>query len=176
MVQRTLAAKSLNHAKAACLLASYLKFLPFFIMILPGMMSRVLYRDEIACSDAQECLRVCNNELGCAGEAFPRLVMNMLPVGARGFIFAVIISAVTSSLTSIFNSCSVLFTMDIWYIFRKRQSNDRELIVVSRFFIVFLVVVSILWVIIIEKSQSKAQKPIYLSAAVTVTMRFCFQR
>ena len=51
IVQRALAAKNLTHAKAGCILAGYLKLLPMFLIILPGMISRILYNEEIGCSD-----------------------------------------------------------------------------------------------------------------------------
>ena len=51
IVQRALASKDMSHAKGACILAGYLKLLPLFIMIFPGMAARVLFPDEVACAD-----------------------------------------------------------------------------------------------------------------------------
>ena len=65
---------------------------------------------------------------------------------------AVMIAALMSSLTSIFNSSSVIFTIDIWRRIRP-QSKESELMVVGRLFIIFLVAVSICWIPIIEKAQ-----------------------
>ena len=59
MVQRTLAAKSLSHAQGGTIFAGYLKLLPMFFMVLPGMISRVLFPDEVACADPDVCERVC---------------------------------------------------------------------------------------------------------------------
>ncbi|KAG7263248.1 hypothetical protein CRUP_038643 [Coryphaenoides rupestris] len=58
IVQRSLAAKNLSHAKGGSLLAAYLKLLPFFIMLLPGMISRILYPEEVACADPEVCTQV----------------------------------------------------------------------------------------------------------------------
>eukprot|EP00061_Rhincodon_typus_P018172 g47233.t1 len=79
IVQRSLSAKNLLHAKGGSLLAVYLKILPVFIMVLPGMISRVLFTDEVACADADTCRRVCGNQIGCSDIAYPKLVMELLP-------------------------------------------------------------------------------------------------
>jgi uncharacterized sodium:solute symporter family permease YidK len=72
MVQRALAAKSVVHAKGGTIFAGFLKLLPMFIMVFPGMISRVLYKDDVACPDAESCERVCGNKLGCSNLAYPR--------------------------------------------------------------------------------------------------------
>ena len=58
MVQRTLAAKSLSHAQGGTLLAGYIKILPLFMMVIPGMISRALYKDTIGCADPDTCFKV----------------------------------------------------------------------------------------------------------------------
>lgn len=75
-----------------------------------------------------------------------------MPVGARGLMLAVMMAALMSSLTSIFNSSSAIFTMDIWKRIRP-SSKDWELMIVGRIFVVILVVISILWIPIIQASQ-----------------------
>ncbi|CAB4010763.1 sodium glucose cotransporter 5-like [Paramuricea clavata] len=72
MVQRALAAKSVVHAKGGTIFAGFLKILPMFIMVFPGMISRVLYKDDVACPDAESCERACGNKLGCSNLAYPR--------------------------------------------------------------------------------------------------------
>ena len=76
----------------------------------------------------------------------------MMPPGARGLMVAVMIAALMSSLTSVFNSCSVIFTMDLWKRFRS-NAKDVELIIVGRVFVVFFVIISIVWIPVIELSQ-----------------------
>ncbi|XP_033731837.1 sodium/glucose cotransporter 5-like isoform X2 [Pecten maximus] len=152
IVQRSLAAKSLSHAKGGSVMAAGLKLLPLFLMILPGMISRVLFPDEVACADPDECMRICDNSVGCSNIAYPKLVLELLPNGLRGFMMAVVLSAVMSSLTSIFNSSSTLFTMDLWRRFRPR-STQRELLIVGRVFILFMCVLSIVWLPLIKSSQ-----------------------
>ena len=65
---------------------------------------------------------------------------------------AVMMAALMSSLTSVFNSCSVIFTMDIWKRMR-RNAKDIELMIVGRVFVVLFVVISIVWIPVIEMSQ-----------------------
>ncbi|XP_066299559.1 sodium/glucose cotransporter 4-like [Branchiostoma lanceolatum] len=152
IVQRCLAAKTIEHSKGGCILAGYLKILPFFLMILPGMISRALYPDEVGCVDPDECLRYCQNAAGCSNVAYPKLVVRIMPTGLRGLMLAVMLAALMSSLTSIFNSSSTIFTMDIWRKFRT-QSTERELMIVGRLFVVLLIVVSIVWIPIVQAAQ-----------------------
>ncbi|KAG2455885.1 SC5AB protein, partial [Polypterus senegalus] len=116
IVQRSLAAKNLLHAKGGSLLASYLKVLPFFMMVLPGMISRILF------------------------------------TGLRGLMMSVMIAALMSSLTSIFNSSATIFTMDVWRFCRPR-SSEWELMIVGRVFVLVLVVISVLWIPLVKASQ-----------------------
>ncbi|KAF0314303.1 Sodium/myo-inositol cotransporter 2 [Amphibalanus amphitrite] len=81
MVQRALSARSLSHAQGATLFAGYIKILPVFIMVLPGMISRVLYPDEVGCAVPEECKRICDNEISCSNIAYPKLVLNIMPQG-----------------------------------------------------------------------------------------------
>ncbi|XP_007164557.1 sodium/glucose cotransporter 4 isoform X2 [Balaenoptera acutorostrata] len=153
IVQRSLSAKSLSHAKGGSVLGGYLKILPMFFIVMPGMISRALYPDEVGCVDPDICQRICGARVGCSNIAYPKLVMALMPVGLRGLMIAVIMAALMSSLTSIFNSSSTLFAIDVWQRFR-RQATEQELMVVGRVFVVFLVVISILWVPIIQISNS----------------------
>lgn len=81
MVQRALAAKSVAHAKGGCILVGFLKSLPLFLMVYPGMISRVLFTDAVACVDSVECMKHCQSEVGCSNIAYPKLVVNIMPIG-----------------------------------------------------------------------------------------------
>ncbi|XP_077172947.1 sodium/myo-inositol cotransporter 2 isoform X2 [Paroedura picta] len=152
IVQRSLAAKSLAHAKGGSLLASYLKILPLFMMVFPGMISRILFPDLVACADPEACKEICSNPSGCSDIAYPKLVIELLPTGLRGLMMSVMIAALMSSLTSIFNSASTIFTMDLWQHLRP-LSSEWELMIVGRVFVLVLVVVSILWIPLVQASQ-----------------------
>ncbi|KAJ8350170.1 hypothetical protein SKAU_G00253000 [Synaphobranchus kaupii] len=152
IVQRVLAAKNIAHAKGSTLMAGFLKVLPMFIIVIPGMISRILFTDELACVGPEHCLQVCGSRAGCSNTAYPRLVMSVMPVGLRGLMMAVMIAALMSDLDSIFNSASTIFTLDVYKMVRK-GSSSRELMVVGRLFVVVMVVISIAWVPVIIEMQ-----------------------
>ncbi|NWV04559.1 SC5A9 protein, partial [Ptilonorhynchus violaceus] len=153
MVQRSLSAKNLSHAKGGSLLAAYLKLFPMFLIVIPGMISRALFPDEVGCVDPDICKRVCGAAVGCSNIAYPKLVMELMPDGLRGLMMAVMMAALMSSLTSTFNSSSSLFTIDIWQRFR-RQASERELMIVGRVCILILLVISILWIPMVQTANS----------------------
>ncbi|XP_059587415.1 sodium/glucose cotransporter 2 isoform X2 [Alligator mississippiensis] len=131
IVQRCLAGRSLVHVKGGCILCGYLKILPMFLMVLPGMISRVLYPDEVACAVPEACMAACGNPIGCSNIAYPKLVVSLLPAGLRGLMLAAMLAALMSSLASIFNSSSTLFTMDVYRRLRP-CAGPRELLLVGR--------------------------------------------
>ncbi|XP_029431926.1 sodium/glucose cotransporter 5 isoform X2 [Rhinatrema bivittatum] len=165
IVQRSLSAKNLSHAKAGSILASYLKMLPMIFIIMPGMISRALYPDAVACVDPAECVKVCGAEVGCSNIAYPKLVIHLMPSGLRGLMIAVMMAALMSSLTSIFNSSSTLFTMDIWRKIRK-SATERELLLVGRIVTVVLVVVSVVWIPILQNANS-GQLYVYIQSVTS---------
>ncbi|ESO83125.1 hypothetical protein LOTGIDRAFT_146575, partial [Lottia gigantea] len=98
------------------------------------------------------CYEICQSRAGCTSIAYPKLVLGLMPSGAKGLMMAVMIAALMSDLDSIFNSASTLFTIDIWKRFRKAASVT-ELMIVGRVFIVAMVGVSIAWVPVIKETQ-----------------------
>ncbi|XP_059140927.1 sodium/glucose cotransporter 4-like [Physella acuta] len=152
IVQRALAAKSFTHAKAGTLLCGYLKILPLFLLVFPGMIARILYPDTVGCADPDTCYKFCGSASGCSNIAYPTLVINLLPAGARGMMLAVMLAALMSSLTSIFNSSSTIFAMDVWTHIR-RKASELEIMIVGRVFVIILVALSIIWIPVIKASQ-----------------------
>ncbi|KAA0188220.1 Sodium/glucose cotransporter 4 [Fasciolopsis buskii] len=125
--------------------------------LVPGSVLQLIFRlsffrDEIACLPGDDCFSKCGQRSSCADMAYPKLVFGMMPSGLRGLMLAVMLAALISDLTSIFNSASTLFTMDVYQRFRRR-ARDSELVLVGRIFVVFLVAVSILWVPVIQRTQ-----------------------
>lgn len=153
IVQRTLAAKNLSHAKGGCIMAGLIKILPMYMMIMVGMISRVRFPDTVGCADPDVCMEFCGNPTGCTNYAYAELVVDLMPVGLKGLLLAVMIAALMSSLTSVFNSASTLFTCDVWVKLRPKAKN-RELMIVGRVFILVMVGVSIAWVPIIQAFSS----------------------
>ena len=176
MVQKVLAAKSLSDAQGGTLLAGWIKILPIFLIVVPGMISRVLYPDTVGCVDPEVCQAFCNNPVSCTNTAYPALVLGILPEGLRGIMVAVMLAALMSDLTSIFNSASTLFTMDIYKTLRS-SAQTRELLIVGRVFILLLVAMSIGWIPLIQQMQG-GQLYIYIQAVASylsppIAMVYC---
>lgn len=152
IVQRVLAAKNIAHVKGSTLMAGFLKVLPMFLIVIPGMISRIMFANEIACIGPEHCMAVCGSQAGCSNIAYPRLVMAVMPVGLRGLMMAVMLAALMSDLDSIFNSASTIFTLDIYQTVR-RKASQRELLIVGRVFVVVMVAISIAWVPVIIEMQ-----------------------
>lgn len=97
IVQRTLAARTLQEGQLGVIFAGALWLIVPFVIVFPGIMAAQLYGDQ----------------LGTADQAYPILIRNLIPQGLRGFMFAAIAGAVISSLASMLNSASTIFTMDL---------------------------------------------------------------
>ncbi|XP_061590254.1 sodium/glucose cotransporter 1 [Cololabis saira] len=153
IVQRCLSAKNLSHVKGGCILCGYLKLFPMFLIVFPGMISRILYAEEVACVDPERCQEYCGASVGCTNIAYPKLVVELMPNGLRGLMLSVMLASLMSSLTSIFNSASTLFTMDIYSKIRS-SAKERELMIAGRLFILALIGVSIAWIPVVQNAQS----------------------
>ncbi|NXX64959.1 SC5A1 protein, partial [Spizella passerina] len=153
IVQRCLSGKNMSHVKAGCIVCGYLKLLPMFIIVMPGMISRILYTDVVACVVPEVCQRYCGTSVGCTNIAYPKLVVELMPNGLRGLMLSVMLASLMSSLTSIFNSASTLFTMDIYTKIRTRAS-EKELMLAGRAFMLLLIGISIAWVPVVQSAQS----------------------
>jgi len=160
LVQRALGAKNHIQARAGTIFAGFLKILPMFVMVMPGMISRVMFPNSIACHDPESCKIACDNKWGCSNNAYPKLVLNILPTGLVGLMMAVMMAAVMSSLSSAFNSSATIFTVDVWLRIRP-QAKDRERIIVGRLVVAVLVGVSLCWLPIV-KGFAGSQLFVYL--------------
>lgn len=105
IIQRTLAAKSLQEAQKGIAFAAFLKLLMPLIVVLPGI-AAVLLVPELSKPD----------------QAYPSL-MGMMPVGLKGVIFAALVAAIVSSLASMTNSVSTIFTMDLY---KDKRPNESQ--------------------------------------------------
>lgn len=132
IVQRTLAAKNETQARRGTIFAAYLKLLPFFIFIIPGIIAYALSKTG-------------HFQLLEADQAFPTLVKTLLPTGLRGLVAGGLLAALMSSLAAVFNSCSTLFTMDI-YKKLKPDSSGKTLVLVGRIATGIVVVSGVLWI------------------------------
>src|SRR5881409_1931924 len=114
IVQRALGAKNEQQARRGSIFASYLKLLPVFIFIIPGMLALALARTGKA-PGLSSMVDASGNAIPDAAQAaFPLMVKAILPAGVRGLVVAGLLAALMSSLAGAFNACSTLFTMDIY--------------------------------------------------------------
>jgi len=125
IMQRTLGAKSLRQGQRGVIFAASLKLLIPFIVIFPGIMALQLYKDQLLAAD----------------QAYPLLIKNLIPSGLKGFMFAAIFGAVMSSLDSMLNSASTIFTMDLYKRHFKKDASHKSLISIGRIMTVAFVLV-----------------------------------
>lgn len=127
IVQRVLSARNIEQARLGSIFSGYLKILPVFLLVLPGLIAKALY-PEIT-----------------GDEAFPTLVNRLLPSGFKGMVVAALLAAVMSSLSATFNSASTLITFDFYKRLRP-QATESRLVAVGRITTALLVVLGIAWV------------------------------
>ncbi|OQP61478.1 Na+/glucose cotransporter [Niastella vici] len=132
IVQRCLAARNEKEARRGTIFAAYLKLLPFFIFMIPGLIAFVLH---------QQGKLVLND----TDTAFPTLVKEIMPVGLRGLLAGGLLAALMSSLASVYNACSTLFTMDIYQKVKPHASNH-ELVRVGRIATGIVVLLGMIWI------------------------------
>jgi SSS family solute:Na+ symporter len=117
--QRTLAAKTLREGQLGIIFAAFLKLIIPFIIIFPGMMAFQLYGNQMTGGSGTD-------------SAYPLLIRNLVGPGVRAFIFAAISGAVISSLASMLNSASTIFTMDLFRRHWKKEASQKALIWTGR--------------------------------------------
>ena len=136
IVQRVLAAKDIDTARKGALFGGYMKLLPLFIFMMPGV---------VAYAIAQKNPELLSFADGGYDAALPLMVKTVLPAGLRGLVVAGLLAALMSSLSSVFNSCSTLITFDVYKKYRP-QANDKELVRAGRISTIVLVALGIAWI------------------------------
>jgi len=132
IVQRVLAAHNQDHARRGTIFASYLKLLPLFIFVIPGVIAYALSQQD-------------RLQLATPDQALPTLIAVLLPIGVRGLVVAGLLAALMSSLSSVFNSTSTLVTLDVYKKLRP-QASERRLVLVGQITTGMLVVFGLLWI------------------------------
>ncbi len=139
IVQRTLAANNIKIGRRGAIFGAYLKLLPIFIFLIPGIIAFAL--------------TIQNPELFIiekADRAFPMLVKTLLPAGLKGLVAGGLIAALMSSLASVFNSCSTIFTIDIYKKLKPKKS-ETDLLRMGKIATGFIVLLGIVWIPVMEK-------------------------
>ncbi len=137
IVQRTLSAHNIKIGRRGAIFGAYLKLLPIFIFLVPGIIAFGLKQKGIISYERSD-------------EVFPVLVQALLPTGIKGLVAGGLMAALMSSLASVFNSSSTLFTVDI---FKKMypDSSEKKLVNIGRIATVIVVILGLLWIPVMEK-------------------------
>jgi SSS family solute:Na+ symporter len=146
IVQRVLSGKDERQARRGAIFGAYLKLTPVFLFLIPGMIAYALMKNGV----------VINGEvfkLSIPDAAFPTLVTRLLPAGVKGLVVCGILAALMSSLASLFNSSSMLFTID-FYKRLKPAASEKNLLYVGRIATVVIVVFGILWIPVMKSVGS----------------------
>lgn len=132
IVQRALTAKNIKEGRRGTIFGALLKLMPVFLFLIPGVIALVLkQRGELQWEKSDE--------------AFAALMVNILPSGIRGLVAAGLLAALMSSLASVFNSCSTLFTIDI-YKKKYPDTPEKKLVNVGRIATFVVVIAGIIWI------------------------------
>ncbi|MBA6152183.1 sodium/sugar symporter [Gelidibacter maritimus] len=131
IIQRTLAAKSLKEAQKGILLAAFLKLLIPLIVVVPGIAAYVMINDPSIMATLGEAGISNVPTSDQADKAYPWL-LQFLPTGLKGIAFAALAAAIVSSLASMINSTSTIFTMDIYKQYINKNSSDKMTVGVGR--------------------------------------------
>jgi SSS family solute:Na+ symporter len=152
IVQRALGAPNMTEARRGTIFAAFLKLLPVFIFIVPGMITLALARQGAGAGLAGFVDANGNAVPAMSQAAFPLLVQHIMPAGVRGVVVAGLLAALMSSLAGVFNASSTLFTMDFY---KKLHPGvgERQLVWVGRAATVALIVVGLLWIPVIQGAR-----------------------
>lgn len=142
IVQRTLAAKNLQEARRGAIFGGFLKVWPVFIFLIPGLIGYALYQKGAIDLPTKE---VDGQQVINGDSVFATMVTSLLPVGLRGLVVGGLLAALMSSLSSLFNSCASLFTIDIYEKINP-QASERRLVNVGRIATGVVVVLGVMWI------------------------------
>ena len=144
IIQRTLAAKTLREAQKGILFAAALKMILPIIVVIPGIAAYVITKDPEIMDGLGDIAMNNLPDMNTADKAYPWL-LQLLPTGLRGLAFAALTAAIVSSLASMLNSTSTIFTMDIYKQYINPSADDKQTVNMGRFSaLVALIIASIM--------------------------------
>ena len=153
IVQRVLSGKDQKEARRGTIFGAYLKLLPVFLFLIPGMIAFALTKKPDSVIGAQLSAALLPDAATGALQnpdlAFPMLVNTLLPVGLKGVVICGILAALMSSLASLYNSSAMLYTIDI-YKRRHPETDEKKLVHIGRMATVVVVVLGVLWIFVIQ--------------------------
>ncbi|HWU37120.1 MAG TPA: hypothetical protein VN203_05675, partial [Candidatus Acidoferrum sp.] len=152
IVQRALGAPNENVARRGSIFASFLKLLPPYLFIIPGLVCYALARSGKV-PELGVMIGPDGRAIGAVAQgAFPMMVQYLLPPGLRGIVVAGLLSALMGSLAGVFNACSTLFTVDLYEKWKPRASQT-EIVHMGRIATAAMVVIALAWIPVIKGAQ-----------------------
>jgi SSS family solute:Na+ symporter len=152
IVQRALGANGEREARRGTIFAAFLKLLPVFIFIVPGMIALALARTGTVPGLSSLASADATNAAVSAQAAFPLMVQHVMPDGLRGVVVAGLLAALMSSLAGAFNASSTLFTLDVYQKFHPRASQA-QLVWIGRAATTVMVLIALLWIPVIQGAR-----------------------
>lgn len=144
IVQRVLSGKDEREARRGTIFGAYLKLLPVFLFLIPGMIAFALHQKYIGAGGEGFLPMLANGNVN-SDAAFPTLVAKLLPAGVKGLIVCGILAALMSSLASLFNSSAALFTIDFYQRYRP-DTDPKKLVRIGQLATIVIVVLGVLWI------------------------------
>ncbi|MBD5251165.1 MAG: sodium/solute symporter [Barnesiella sp.] len=144
IVQRVLSGKDEKEARRGTIFGAYLKLLPVFLFLIPGMIAFALHQNALEAGTEGFLPMLANGNVN-SDAAFPTLVAKLLPAGVKGLIVCGILAALMSSLASLFNSSAALFTIDFYQRYRP-DTDPKKLVRIGQAATVVIVILGILWI------------------------------
>ena len=144
IVQRVLSGKDEKEARRGTIFGAYLKLLPVFLFLIPGMIAFAIHQNSVAAGGEGFLPMLANGNVN-SDAAFPTLVAKLLPAGVKGLIVCGIFAALMSSLASLFKSSAALFTIDFYQRYRP-NTDPKKLVRIGQIATVVIVVLGILWI------------------------------
>lgn len=138
IIQRALAAKSLNEAQKGLVFAGFLKLIIPVLVVIPGIIAFVMFKQNIDGAHAD----FLTNGAITYDKAYPWLISKFIPVGLKGLVVAALSAAIVSSLASMLNSTSTIFTMDIYKPYINKNAGDKTLVTVGRLTVLVALIVA----------------------------------
>lgn len=134
IIQRTLAAKSIKEAQKGIAFAAGLKLIIPFIVVIPGIIAYVLFTQPEGTTNIAGVTEAFTKADGTINydKSYPWLISRFIPVGFQGLVLAALTAAIVSSLASMLNSTSTIFTMDIYKPYIEKKASEKKLVTVGR--------------------------------------------
>lgn len=155
IVQRVLGARDIHHARMGAMLAAFLKVSPVFLFVLPGLCGRVLFPDTEPAA------------------IFPKMMIELLPVGVVGLVAAALVAALMSSLDSTLNSTATLVSIDFYRRFRP-EAPPAKVVRVGQVTTLVVMVFGIAWVAVVARAESLFQYLQGVNAAISPPIAAAF--